>query len=84
MLDSELPSPSFVIDLSRAKANTERMRSKGVSLRPHVKTHKTLEGSKLQVDDSDARIVVSTLKEAEFFSDIYGDILYGVILELYI
>ena len=81
MLDSELPSPSFVIDLSRAKANTERMRSKGVSLRPHVKTHKTLEGSKLQVDDSDARIVVSTLKEAEFFSDIYGDILYGVILE---
>jgi len=81
MLDSDLPSPSFVIDLSRAKANTERMRSKGVSLRPHVKTHKTLQGSKLQVDESDARIVVSTLKEAEFFSDHYSDILYGVILE---
>jgi len=82
MLDSELPSPSFVIDLSRAISNTERMRAKGVSLRPHVKTHKTLEGSKLQVgNDSDARIVVSTLKEAEFFSDTYGDILYGVLLE---
>ena len=39
-------------------------------------------GSKLQVgNDSDARIVVSTLKEAEFFSDTYGDILYGVLLE---
>lgn len=85
MLDSDLPSPSFVVDLDRVRSNTERMRGEGGknNLRPHVKTHKTLEGCKQQVGNEtiEGKIVCSTLKEAEFFSNEYADILYGVILE---
>ena len=67
--DNTLSSPSFVVDLDRARANAARMlaftRAQGVGLRPHVKTHKTLEGMALQVGDTGdtARIVVSTLRE---------------------
>jgi len=85
MLDSDLPSPSFVVDLDRVRSNTERMRGEGGknNLRPHVKTHKTIEGCKQQVGNEtiEGKIVCSTLKEAEFFSNEYADILYGVILE---
>lgn len=89
MEDTALPSPSFCIDLTIAEANTRRMlataAAAGLSLRPHVKTHKTLEGALLScgvTDPSLARIVVSTLAEAEFFAaGGVGDILYGVPLE---
>jgi D-serine deaminase-like pyridoxal phosphate-dependent protein len=89
MNDSSLPSPSFCVDLDIVEANTSRMlalaAAAGVSLRPHVKTHKTLEGALLSCGVTDpalARIVVSTLAEAEFFvARGVGDVLYGVPLE---
>jgi len=72
-------------------------RAQGLGLRPHVKTHKTREGAALQLglasapDEggssasasavASARIVVSTLREAEFLAPDVPDILYGVILE---
>jgi D-serine deaminase-like pyridoxal phosphate-dependent protein len=54
----------------------------GVRIRPHVKTHKTIEGGLLQVGNGELAegIVVSTLGEARFFaaSGKFPDILYGV------
>lgn len=87
--DTELPSPSFVVDVDVVKRNCTRMIAKakqqGVRMRPHVKTHKAIEGARLQCDasTSDAiRIVASTLQEAEFFAkNAVPDILYGVPLE---
>ena len=42
----EIPTPAWVVDLDRMVANCERMleraRGLGVSLRPHVKTHKSV------------------------------------------
>lgn len=42
----ELPTPAFTVDLDVVKRNTQRMSERckalGVSLRPHMKTHKTL------------------------------------------
>ena len=89
MDDSSLPSPSFCVDLDIVEANTSRMLARaaafGLLLRPHVKTHKCLEGALLSCGVTDpalARIVVSTLAEAEFFAARgVGDVLYGVPLE---
>eukprot|EP00743_Colponemidia_sp_Colp-15_P008178 GILK01008869.1.p1 GENE.GILK01008869.1~~GILK01008869.1.p1 ORF type:complete len:373 (-),score=60.60 GILK01008869.1:100-1218(-) len=82
---ASLKSPCFLVDLKKAKANAERMlnraRSAEVKLRPHVKTHKTVQGALLQVGSSaqEAAIVVSTLREANFFADAgFHDILYGM------
>lgn len=79
----DLRTPAFLIDLEKFTANcqmalqtAERL---GVRLRPHVKTHKTLEGARLQVGDTSGPITVSTLAEAEFFGDAgFGDITYAV------
>jgi len=51
----------------------------GVRLRPHVKTHKTIEGARLQLGGKTGPITVSTLAEAEFFADQeFRDITYAV------
>lgn len=80
---SRIPTPSFVVDRSIAKANCDRMRAKalmaGVVLRPHVKTHKTVEGVRLQLGDSEGPLTVSTLAEAECFADAgFDDITWAV------
>ncbi|XP_062813862.1 uncharacterized protein LOC100555440 isoform X4 [Anolis carolinensis] len=79
----ELPSPALVVDLDVAKRNAQRMRERcrelGVTLRPHMKTHKTLEGAQLMTGGTRRRIVVSTLAEARLFADEGGfeDILFA-------
>merc|ERR1712167_240377 len=53
--------------------------SLGTVLRPHMKTHKTLEGGVLATGGSKRRIVVSSLAEAEFYANGgFDDILYAV------
>ncbi|XP_044281139.1 D-threo-3-hydroxyaspartate dehydratase-like isoform X2 [Varanus komodoensis] len=78
----ELPSPAFIVDLDVAEGNAQRMRERclalGVALRPHMKTHKTLEGGQLMTEGTLRKIVVSTLAEARFFADGgFDDILYA-------
>lgn len=78
-----LRTPCYAVDVDVARRNAERMlaRSKdlGVALRPHVKTHKTIEGALLATGGERSRITVSTLAEARFFADGgFDDILYAV------
>jgi len=79
----DLATPAFIIEHSRMAANCRAMlqrtqRSK-VRFRPHVKTHKTLEGARLQHGGATGPITVSTLAEAEFFAARgFSDITYGV------
>ncbi|SCU79757.1 LANO_0A07404g1_1 [Lachancea nothofagi CBS 11611] len=68
---SELPTPSFIVDRGIFKENCAKMLRNAVHLnadfRAHVKTHKTLEGTLLQLGSGELRtkkIVVSTLIEA--------------------
>ncbi|GFN82412.1 proline synthase co-transcribed bacterial protein [Plakobranchus ocellatus] len=77
---SELETPCFVVDIDRVKENTQRMLNTcarlKLQLRPHTKTHKTLQGAILQTGGSKRCIVVSTLAEAEFYaSHEFDDIL---------
>ncbi|GAB4240168.1 MAG: DSD1 family PLP-dependent enzyme [Acidobacteriota bacterium] len=79
----DLRTPAFVVDLPRFQANCRMARETaqrlGVRLRPHVKTHKTLEGARLQLGAPAGPITVSTLAEAEFFVQAgFTDITYAV------
>jgi D-serine deaminase-like pyridoxal phosphate-dependent protein len=66
---SSLPTPCLVVDLDRLERNIERMAaavaSRGVGLRPHVKTHKTVEVAELQLRHGAVGITVAKLGEAE-------------------
>src|SRR6476620_5444523 len=46
-----------------------RMRERGVSLRPHLKTAKSADVARLAVDGEAGGITVSTIAEAEYFAD---------------
>jgi len=81
-----IKTPSLVLDLERVKRNaarmSERMRSFGTSLRPHVKTHKCVEVARIQTAGGPARITVSTLAEARAFAaQGFQDITYAVPIE---
>ena len=69
----DLRTPCCVVDHAIASANAARMlgtaQRLGCKLRPHVKSHKTIEGALLQTGGIRERIVVSTLAEACFFAD---------------
>ncbi|XP_061587340.1 D-serine dehydratase [Cololabis saira] len=79
---SALCTPALVVDVDKVKTNAQRMiercRKLGVQLRPHMKTHKTLEGADIMTAGSRRCIVVSTLAEASFYADHgFDDILYA-------
>ncbi|HEU4514931.1 MAG TPA: alanine racemase [Nocardioidaceae bacterium] len=76
---AEVETPALVVDLDRLSANVTRMsdtvRSRGLSLRPHAKTHKCLEIARMQVDAGAAGLTVATLSEAEIFASAgFGDL----------
>lgn len=66
-----LDTPSVLVDLARLKRNVANFagsaRSTGVDLRPHVKTHKTVEIAELQRAAGAVGITVAKLSEAEVY-----------------
>jgi D-serine deaminase-like pyridoxal phosphate-dependent protein len=76
-------TPFAVVDLARVRRNIDRLRQRldalGVTQRPHVKTAKCPEITRLITDGNPGPVTVSTLAEAEAYADDgYTDILYGV------
>lgn len=66
---SDLPTPSFIVDRGKFKVNADKMianlRKLKADFRAHVKTHKTVEGTLLQLGNGGTdKLVVSTLSEA--------------------
>ena len=58
---------------------TNKAKTLNCDLRPHVKTHKTLQGAYLQTNGTCRKITVSTLAEASYFANNgFDDILYAV------
>jgi D-serine deaminase-like pyridoxal phosphate-dependent protein len=73
----------LILDRTRLERNAARMREKvrarGVTLRPHVKTSKSIDVLKILAGGEDVPITVSTLAEARyFFAHGVTDILYAV------
>lgn len=80
---TELTTPCLLVDEARMYRNVERLRERadgfGVSLRPHLKTIKSVEAARVVLKDGNASATVSTLAEAEVFAKAgFTDILYAV------
>ncbi|MFE0349541.1 DSD1 family PLP-dependent enzyme [Streptomyces griseoluteus] len=76
-------TPFAVVDVHRALRNIERLTRRadrlGVTLRPHIKTAKSLDIAALMHSGARCPVTVSTLAEAEAFADGgYTDITYAV------
>jgi D-serine deaminase-like pyridoxal phosphate-dependent protein len=79
----EIPTPALILDRRRLQANADSMRARvrqlGVSLRPHVKTSKSIDVLRVLCGGADVPITVSTLAEARYFFERgVRDILYAV------
>lgn len=80
---SDLQTPALILDRGRLIRNlrrmTQRAAERGVRLRPHLKTAKSIEVARLALEGNFGGITVSTLREAEYFAA-HGidDILYAV------
>lgn len=65
-------TPFLAVDLERMQANIARVAeaasARGVALRPHAKTHKTIEIGRMQVAAGAHGLAVATLGEAEVFA----------------
>lgn len=68
-----LDTPEIVIDLDVVERNARRLQEaldeRGVALRPHVKTHKSPELARIQVEAGARGITVGNLGEAEVFAE---------------
>jgi D-serine deaminase-like pyridoxal phosphate-dependent protein len=70
-LPAGLDTPRVIVDLGRVAANIARLQgemdARGIALRPHAKTHKSVAIARLQVAAGARGITVGTLGEAEVF-----------------
>jgi D-serine deaminase-like pyridoxal phosphate-dependent protein len=83
MMISELTTPCLLLDRRVMRSNIRRMQrhifTAGTTLRPHVKTSKSLEIAEEMTREYPRAITVSTLREAAYFADNgFTDILYSV------
>ncbi|KAL7796342.1 putative serine dehydratase domain-containing protein [Trichoderma afarasin] len=90
---TQLPKPALVLDKAKVhrhcKSLLDAVEYLGVDFRAHVKTHKTLEGVRLQAGEGkkDVRLVASTVAEIEFLQPLLHEfmesgrqvnVLYGI------
>ncbi|MDO5530780.1 alanine racemase [Sutterella sp.] len=81
--DPRVPTPSFIIDDRKLEANLERAKARakalGVTLRPHLKTHKSIKIARRQMVSPEGPATVSTLAEARYFAaNGVKDLIYAV------
>ena len=69
MNKSQIATPALILDIGALRNNirmmSEYLDNRNVSLRPHVKVHKTPEIAKMQIDSGAHGIMVAKLGEAE-------------------
>jgi D-serine deaminase-like pyridoxal phosphate-dependent protein len=70
-LPAGLETPRIVVDMDRVEANIARLQgemdARGIALRPHAKTHKSIAIGRKQVAAGARGLTVGTLGEAEVF-----------------
>ncbi len=69
----ELSTPALTVDLDVLERNLDRMaaccRKQGVGLRPHIKTHKTPEVARMQLERGAIGLTVAKVGEAEVMAE---------------
>jgi D-serine deaminase-like pyridoxal phosphate-dependent protein len=67
-----LDTPTLIVFTVRVRANIEALQgdldARGIRLRPHTKTHKSVRIARMQLDAGAAGLTVGTLGEAEVFA----------------
>ena len=75
----KVETPIGYVDLQRVRSNAKKIASyckeHGLNWRPHIKTHKSREIARLQIDAGATGITVATLREAEVMSTVTEDLL---------
>lgn len=79
----DVSTPCLLLDRDRMERNVGRLRDRldrlGVTLRPHLKTAKSVDAARLVMTDPSGPATVSTLKEAEQFGHAgVKDLIYAV------
>ncbi len=76
---ADLETPAALIDVDRMRANLRKAgdycRSRGISYRPHVKTHKSADLAREQLAVGAVGVTVATAREAEVMATVCRDIL---------
>ena len=76
----EIPTPAVLLENSRLNANLDRMQlladANNVTLRPHTKTHKSIELARKQIGRGAKGITVAKVGEAEIFAEAGFDDIY--------
>ena len=69
---SEIQTPALILDrkklVSNIDAMTRHIGSRGIRLRPHLKTCKSIDVARLALEDNFGGVTVATLNEAEYFA----------------
>lgn len=72
MLVSDLPTPAILVEKSRLEENIRSMQvlanEQNVALRPHIKTHKSVQIASMQRSEGAIGLTVAKLGEAEVFA----------------
>jgi D-serine deaminase-like pyridoxal phosphate-dependent protein len=70
---AEVDTPALLVERTRLEANIQRFANMaaqaGVKLRPHIKTHKTREIARLQLEAGSGGITCAKLGEAEIYAE---------------
>ena len=76
---SVVETPVGYVDLERVRANATRVcayaSEHGLAWRPHIKTHKSREVARIQLDAGARGLTVATLREAEVMAELTDDLL---------
>ncbi len=79
VLPPDLETPVGLVDLDRVRANVRRVsaycRRHRVAWRPHVKTHKSVDIARIQLEGGAQGLTVATPREAEAMAAICDDLL---------
>jgi len=74
-----IETPVGYVDLNRVRANARRVadyaREHGFRWRPHIKTHKSLDVARIQLNAGAGGLTVATLREAEVMGSVCDDLL---------
>jgi D-serine deaminase-like pyridoxal phosphate-dependent protein len=72
----QLPTPAVVLDAAKVRRNIERLASyaagHGIAVRPHAKTHKSVEVARLQLAAGARGLTVAKVGEAESLLSAFG------------
>ncbi|KAI0869021.1 alanine racemase domain-containing protein [Hypoxylon argillaceum] len=83
----DLPTPSFILSRpiieKNARSMLQAVAEKGLTFRPHVKTLKCVEATRLMLGGKHSKVVVSTLREARGLlplieEKVVSEVLYGM------